>query len=116
MAKLSKYQILQKKLMSQTTKLFDLNDAKELYTALSNGQNSYLRFDRFESSAMDMTWIKEIEDCIPDLNEIVSNPKRTMQTLSEVSFDQKQEGISWKDRLQESNTRMGMRTHTTHEA
>lgn len=84
MAKLSKYQILQKKLMSQTTKLFDFNDAKELYTALSNGQNSYLRFDRFESSAMDMTWIKEIEDCIPDLNEIVSNPKRTIQTLSEV--------------------------------
>ena len=84
MAKLSKYQTLQKKLMSQTTKLFDLDDAKELYTALSNGQNSYLRFDRFESSAMDMTWIKEIEDCIPDLNEIVSNPKRTIQTLAEV--------------------------------
>ncbi len=84
MAKLSKYQTLQKKLMSQTTRLFDLDDAKELYTALSNGENSYLRFDRFESSAMDMTWIKEIEDCIPDLNEIVSNPKRTIQTLSEV--------------------------------
>ena len=84
MAKLSKYQILQKKLMSQTTKLFDLDDAKELYTALSNGQNSYLRFDRFESSAMDMTWVKEIEDCIPDLNEIVNNPKRTIQTLAEV--------------------------------
>ena len=32
--------------------------------------------------------------------------------FSEVSFDQEQEGISWKDRLQESNTRMGMRTHT----
>lgn len=84
MAKLSKYQTLQKKLMSQTTKLFDLDDAKELYTALSNGQNSYLRFDRFESSAMDMTWVKEIEDCIPDLNEIVNNPKRTIQTLAEV--------------------------------
>ena len=84
MAKLSKYQTLQKKLMSQTTKLFDLNDAKELYTALSNGQNSYLRFDRFESSAMDMTWVKQIEECIPDLNEIVNNPKRTIQTLAEV--------------------------------
>ena len=84
MAKLSKYQTLQKKLMAQTTKLFDLSDAKELYTALSNGQNSYLRFDRFESTAMDMTWIKQIEDCIPDLNEIVSNPKRTIQTLAEV--------------------------------
>ena len=84
MAKLSKYQTLQKKLMSQTTKLFDLNDAKELYTALSNGQNSYLRFDRFESSAMDMTWVKQIEEAIPDLNEIVNNPKRTIQTLAEV--------------------------------
>ena len=84
MAKLSKYQTLQKKLMSQTTKLFDLNDAKELYTALSNGENSYLRFDRFESSAMDMTWVKEIEEAIPDLNEIVNNPKRTIQTLAEV--------------------------------
>ncbi len=84
MAKLSKYQTLQKKLMAQTTKLFDLEDAKNLYTALSNGQNSYLRFDRFESSAMDMTWVKEIEDCIPDLNEIVNNPKRTIQTLAEV--------------------------------
>ncbi len=84
MAKLSKYQTLQKKLMSQTTRLFDLKDAKELCDALSNGQNSYLRFDRFESTAMDMTWIKEIEDCIPDLNEIVSNPKRTIQTLAEV--------------------------------
>lgn len=84
MAKLSKYQILQKKLMSQTTKLFDLKDAQELFNSLSNGQNSYLRFDRFESSSMDMTWIKQIEDCIPDLNEIVSNPKKTIQTLAEV--------------------------------
>ena len=84
MAKLSKYQTLQKKLMSQTTKLFDLSDAKELYTALSNGENSYLRFDRFESSAMDMTWVKQIEEAIPDLNEIVNNPKRTIQTLAEV--------------------------------
>ena len=84
MAKLSKYQTLQKKLMSQTTKLFDLSDVKELYTALSNGENSYLRFDRFESSAMDMTWVKQIEEAIPDLNEIVNNPKRTIQTLAEV--------------------------------
>ena len=84
MAKLSKYQTLQKKLMSQTNKLFELKDAKELYNSLSNGQNAYLRFDRFESSAMDMTWIKQIEECMPDLNDIVSNPKRTIQTLSEV--------------------------------
>lgn len=84
MAKLSKYQTLQKKFISSTNSLFNLKDTKELFEALSHGQNSYLRFDRFESSAMDMTWIKQIEDCIPDLNDIVSNPKRTIQTLSEV--------------------------------
>ena len=84
MAKLSKYQTLQKKFISQTSKLFDLQDVKELSNAFLNGQNSYLRFDRFESSAMDMTWIKQIEEVIPDLNDIVSNPKRTIQTLAEV--------------------------------
>ena len=84
MAKLSKYQTLHKKLMSQTNNFFNLKDGKEIYDALSHGQNSYLRFDRVESSAMDNTWIKRIEECIPDLNEIVSNPKRTIQTLSEV--------------------------------
>ena len=84
MAKLSKYQTLHKKLMSQTNNFFKLKDGKDIYDALSHGQNSYLRFDRIESSAMDPSWIKKIEEVIPDLNDIVSNPKRTIQTLSEV--------------------------------
>lgn len=84
MAKLSKYQTLHKKLMSQTNNFFKLKDGKDIYDALSHGQNSYLRFDRVESSAMDASWIKKIEEVIPDLNDIVSNPKRTIQTLSEV--------------------------------
>ena len=84
MAKLSKYQTLQKKVISSTNNLFKTKDGKELYEALSHGQNSYLRFDRIESSAMDPSWIKRIEEVIPDLNDIVSNPKRTIQTLSEV--------------------------------
>lgn len=84
MAKLSKYQKLQKKVISETKPVFALKDGKELYDALSNGENSYLRFDRFESSAMDSTWIKRIEETMPDLNDIVSNPKKTIQTLAEV--------------------------------
>ena len=84
MAKLSKYQKLQKKVMSETKPVFNLKDGKELYDALSRGENSYLRFDRFESSAMDSTWIKRIEETMPDLNDIVSNPKKTIQTLAEV--------------------------------
>ena len=84
MAKLSKYQTLQKRLMSSTDSIFKSGDGKEVFDALSRGENAYLRFDRFESSAMDMSWIKRIEEVIPDLNDIVSNPKRTIQTLSEV--------------------------------
>ena len=84
MAKLSKYQTLQKKMMSQTKPLFALKEGKELCEQLSNGYNEYLRFDRFESTSMDVTWIKQIEDCIPELNDIVSDPKKTIQTLSEV--------------------------------
>ena len=84
MAELSKYQKLHKKVIQEVKPLFQDKEGKELFEALSNGENSYLRFDRIESSAMDMTWIKRIEDVIPDLNEIVSNPKKTIQTLSEV--------------------------------
>ena len=84
MAKPAKYPFLHKKLMTQTNRLFESKDGNELLTALSNGQNTYLRFDRFESSSMDMTWIKKIEEILPDLNDIVSNPRKTIQTLSEV--------------------------------
>ena len=84
MAKLSKYQTLHKKMMSQTKPLFDLKDTKEICEKLSNGYNEYLRFDRYESTSMDVTWIRQIEDCIPELNDIVADPKKTIQTLSEV--------------------------------
>ena len=84
MAKLSKYQTLHKRLMSQTKPLFESRDGKQICEQLSNGFNEYLRFDRFESTSMDVTWIKQIEDCIPELNDIVSDPKKTIQTLSEV--------------------------------
>lgn len=84
MAKPTKYQNLHKRLMAQTSRMFETKDGNEILTALSNGQNTYLRFDRFESSSMDMTWIKKIEETLPDLNDIVTNPKKTIQTLSEV--------------------------------
>lgn len=78
------FESLQKQYIQKTDKLFDNADGKALLSTLKNGDNAYLRFDRFESSAMDMTWIKQIEDVIPALSEIVSNPKKTIYTLSEV--------------------------------
>ena len=82
--KLSKFEKLHRKYVAKTNSLFETKDGKDVLELLSKGKNSYLRFDRFESSAMDMSWIKRIEDTIPQIGEIVENPKKTMQTLSEV--------------------------------
>lgn len=82
--KLSKYQKLQRKYVSKTKSLYTSKDGQELSTILANGENSYLKFNRFESSSMDMAWIKRIIDCIPQISEIIANPKKTIQTLAEV--------------------------------
>ena len=59
------------------TKMKTMNrmvSADEIYRALLNGKNSYLRMSRSESSHFDPSWIKVIEDCLYDLGEIVNNP------------------------------------------
>lgn len=81
---LNPFESLQRRYISKTDTLFTNADGKALLSMLANGKNSYLRFDRFESSAMDMSWIKQIEDCIPAIGDIVQNPKKTIYTLSEV--------------------------------
>lgn len=58
--------------------------ASNLFAALSQGKNSYMRIDRLESSAFDLTWIKAIEDCIYDLGDIVANPKQVTKTVSNI--------------------------------
>ena len=58
--------------------------AAGLFDELSKGKNSYMRIDRLESSSFDMTWIKEIEDCIYDLGEIIANPKQVTKTVSNI--------------------------------
>ena len=80
----NKYKKLQRSYASKSKALYSSNDGKELFDIISSGRNKYLRLDRFESSAMDVSWIKQIEDCIDDLGDIVNNPKKTIQTLVEV--------------------------------
>lgn len=87
--KLTKYHKLQRNYVKKTNSLYKSNDGKEVLSMLEKGQNSYLKLNRFESSSMDMSWIKRIEDCIPDLGEIVGNPKKTIQTLNEVIIVEK---------------------------
>lgn len=69
---------------SKSKALYNSKDGKDLFDIIASGKNKYLRLDRFESSAMDVSWIKQIEDCIDDLGDIVNNPKKTIQTLVEV--------------------------------
>lgn len=80
----NKFKKLERSYASKSKKLYATKDGKELLDLISSGRNKYLRLDRFESSAMDMEWIKQIEDCIDPLGDIVNNPKKTIQTLTEV--------------------------------
>lgn len=82
--KTENYAKLHQDLINKTRSVYDSNAGKELSNLLSSGQNSYLRFSRYESSSMDLEWVKRVLDCIPDLSDIVTNPKKTIQTLEEV--------------------------------
>ena len=54
---------------------------KEIFESLAAGRNSYLRYDRLQSSSFDVSWIEVIEGVIFDLGEIIANPR--MNTKSE---------------------------------
>jgi len=80
----SKYQKLQRKFVNRTKSIFDEKNGRDIFDTISRGKNSYLRMDRYESSFMDLSWIKEVEDCIPELEQIVNNPRRVIATTSDV--------------------------------
>ncbi|MCB9498247.1 MAG: hypothetical protein H6688_02165, partial [Erysipelotrichaceae bacterium] len=80
----SKYQKLQRKFVNRTKSIFDEKNGRDILDTISRGKNSYLRMDRYESSFMDLSWIKEVEDCIPELEQIVNNPRRVIATTSDV--------------------------------
>ena len=53
------------------------DNEREIFAALSAGKNTYLRYDRLQSSSFDVSWIEMIEGVIFDLGEIIANPKMT---------------------------------------
>lgn len=74
----NRYSSLFNKYMTKMSSLFSSSRAGEdVYNQIKLGQTKYMRYERTESSSFDMEWIKEIEDIIFDLNEIVKNPKRS---------------------------------------
>ena len=59
------------------------DNEREIFASLSAGKNTYLRYDRLQSSSFDVSWIEMIEGVIFDLGEIIANPK----------MNTKQEGV-----------------------
>lgn len=80
----SKYSLLQDELLASNKDFFAKAEAKRVFDAISHGQNSYLRINRIETSVFDNEWIKRIEETIPELENIVRNPRRTTQTVGNV--------------------------------
>ncbi|MFA6587268.1 MAG: hypothetical protein WCS91_05000 [Bacilli bacterium] len=63
-----------------------LNSAEghDIYDAIAQGKNTYLRKDRTVSGAFDTTWIDAIENCLPDLGNVVMNPRTKLKTVTEL--------------------------------
>lgn len=80
----SKYALLEDQFVKETKSFFTDNKVKDIFNDISKGQNSYLRINRTETSVFDNEWIEMIEDCIPDLEDIVRNPKRNTKTVGDV--------------------------------
>ena len=70
------------KIETKINPVFKENDGKYIYDCFSSGKNLYMRSDRLESSSFDMTWIAKIEECLPDLSDIVANPRESTKVVT----------------------------------
>lgn len=84
MKKPSQNAVLFKKLESKIDPLYKSKDGAYILECFENGKNKYLRTDRLESSSFDITWVDKIEDCIPDLGDIIANPRETTKSVSSI--------------------------------
>ena len=84
MKKTSQTSALLKKIETKIDPVLKTSEGKYILDCFNNGKNSYIRTDRLESSSFDMTWIAKIEECIPDLSDIVNNPKETTKSVSSI--------------------------------
>ena len=82
--KQSKAEKLFAKYLTKMSSLLASEDASSLLKGLSDGNNTYMRIDRVESSAFDNTWIEKIEDVIYDLGEIVANPRQNTKIVTDI--------------------------------
>ena len=77
--------ILFNKYLQKMMSLNSEREADDIYDALLNGKNTYLRLSHIESSHFDPSWIKVIEDVLYDLGQIVSRPTSATKQDSNVT-------------------------------
>lgn len=83
--KLSKYQRSNKKLRDKFDALVKHDEtSKAILSAITNGENKYLRSHRIETTNYDPKWLNMIEDCIPELGEIIKNPRKITKTVTDI--------------------------------
>jgi len=80
----SKYRDIQDKFIKETNSFFDNEEVKNITEHIANGNNVYVRANRRETSSFDGEWIDKIDECIPELEDIVRNPRKVMETVGNV--------------------------------
>lgn len=83
--RLSRYQVSNLKIQSKIDSLVARDKiSMDVLNAISKGDNKYLRSHRIESSNYDPKWLQMIEDCIPELGEIIKNPRKITKTVTDI--------------------------------
>ena len=82
MKKPSQTSRLFQKVESKMDPVFKTVDGAYILECFNNGKNHYMRSDRLESSSFEMSWINKIEECIPDLSEIINNPRTSTTSVA----------------------------------
>ena len=82
MKKNSRTENLFNKIEKKIDPVLKTSEGQYIFDCFSRGKNYYIRSDRLESSSFDLSWINKIEECIPDLGDIVNNPKETTKTVA----------------------------------
>ena len=84
MKKSSKTSVLFNKIESKMNPVYQSGNGKYIVDCFANGKNQYIRTDRLESSSFDISWISKIEECIPDLADIVGNPRENTKSVASI--------------------------------
>ena len=81
----SKYQKVSKHYMKKMENFISsLKSASEIYDAFSHGDTRIVKSSRIESANYNPEWLKQIEDCMIDLGDIINNPRKVTKVETDI--------------------------------